>query len=190
LRGSLGMFDMKGQSDGILVRRVLEGDTAAYAGLITRYRDRLARYATRMLGNSADAEDALQDAFVRGYRYLARCTDPERFGAWLFGILVNRCRTLGSQRARRQRLIIDDQAALERASVSHSEGDEALRDAIEHAVAQLQPDQREAFLLKYVEEMSYQEMKQLTGARISALKMRVARARQELRQLLAEVDDD
>jgi RNA polymerase sigma-70 factor (ECF subfamily) len=182
------MFDMKGQSDGALVRRVMEGDTAAYAGLVNRYRDRLVRYATRMLGNSADAEEALQDAFVRGYRYLARCTDPDRFGAWVFGILVNRCRTLGSQRARRQRLLVQDQSALSRASVSQSEDGEALREAIEHAVAQLQPAQREAFILKYVEEMSYEEMKRITGARTSALKMRVARARQELRRLLAEVD--
>jgi RNA polymerase sigma-70 factor (ECF subfamily) len=182
------MYDMRGQSDGVLVRRVLEGDTTAYAGLVSRYRDRLGRYATRMLGNSADAEEALQDAFVRGYRYLARCTDPERFGAWLFGILVNRCRTLGSQRARRQRLLVHDQSALARASVAHTEGDPDLLEVIEHAVAQLQPAQREAFLLKHVEEMSYEEMRKVTGARISALKMRVARARQELRRILTEED--
>ncbi|UCG88663.1 MAG: RNA polymerase sigma factor [Gemmatimonadota bacterium] len=182
------MLDVRGQSDGFLVRRVLEGDTAAYAGLVNRYRDRLARYATRMLGNAADAEEALQDAFVRGYRYLARCSDPERFGAWLFGILVNRCRTLGSQRARRQRHIVHDESAMARASVSHSEGGADLMEAIEHAVAQLQPAQREAFLLKYVEEMSYEEMTRLTGTRISALKMRVSRARQELRRLLEGVD--
>ena len=69
------MNGVKGESDGALVRRVLEGDTGAYAGLVARYRDRLGRYAMRMLGNEADAEEALQDTFVRGYRSLARCTD-------------------------------------------------------------------------------------------------------------------
>ncbi len=110
------MHGVKGESDGALVRRVLAGDRRAYAGLVARYRDRLGRYAMRMLGNEADAEEALQDTFVRGYRSLARCTDADRFGAWMFGILVNRCRTKGAQRARRQRLVVHDEFALAHAS--------------------------------------------------------------------------
>ena len=97
------MHGVSGASDAELVRRVLAGEPEAYAGLVARYRDRLGRYAMRMLGNRADAEDALQETFVRAYRSLGRCTEPERFGAWAFGILVNRCRTLGAQRARRGR---------------------------------------------------------------------------------------
>lgn len=178
----------EGESDGALVRRVLAGDADAYAGLVARFRDRLGRYAMRMLGNSADAEEAVQDAFVRGYRSLARCTDPERFGAWLFGILVNRCRTLGARRARREQAVVQEEAAVQRASVEHTAEADAWREAIAWAVARLKPEQREAFLLKYVEELSYQEMSELTGARVSALKMRVARAREELRRLLSEVD--
>ncbi len=179
---------MREESDGLLVRRVLAGESRAYEGLVARYRDRLGRYATRMLGNVADAEEALQDTFVRGYRSLARCTEPERFGAWLFGILVNRCRTLGAQRARRQRVVVHDEAALAKASVEHPENRQALREAIEWAMSQLSPAYREAFLLKYVEELEYGEMTQLTGASVSALKMRVARAREELRRLLSEVE--
>src|SRR5436309_1913383 len=93
-------IDKVGASDGDLVRRVLAGDTGAYAALVARYRDRLGRYAVHMLGDRQDAEEALQDAFVRAYRSLARCDDPERFGAWLYGILVNRCRTTGGRAAR------------------------------------------------------------------------------------------
>src|SRR6266508_3422082 len=99
-------------SDADLVRRVLAGDSGAYAGLVARYRDRLGRYAVHMLGDQEDAEEALQDAFVRGYRSLARCNDPERFGAWLYGILVNRCRTAGARAARRARLFVRDEGAL------------------------------------------------------------------------------
>src|SRR6185437_3250454 len=88
-----------GTSDAALVRRVQTGDTGAYADLVARYRDRLGRYALHMLGNREDAEEVLQDAFVRAYRSLARCDDPERFGAWLYGILVNRCRTAGARAA-------------------------------------------------------------------------------------------
>lgn len=177
---------MRDESDGSLVRRVLAGETDAYAGLVERYQDRLGRYAVRMLGNVADAEDALQETFVRGYRSLGGCTDPERVGAWLFGILVNRCRTLGGQRGRRQRLVVSDEIAVGRASVDSGEDRGAWRDAIARALEQLPPDQREAFVLKHVEEMNYEEMSELTGARIPALKMRVLRARETLRNLLME----
>ncbi len=179
---------MNGESDATLVRRVLAGDTAAYAGLVARYRDRLGRYAMRMLGNEADAEEALQDAFVRGYRSLHRCTEPERFGAWLFAILVNRCRTRGAQRARRQRTVIHDDGLVARASVGDTAEQYAWRETIAWALARLPPANREAFLLKHVEELSYDEMTTVTGASVPALKMRVMRAREELRRLLMEVE--
>lgn len=134
------MVDMSGAGDAELVRRVLGGDSAAFAGLVARYRDRLGRYAVRMLGNRADAEDALQETFVRAYRSLGRCTDAERFGAWVFGILVNRCRTLGAQRARRQRIQVADETALLRAaSRDDPVGQQALREVIATALAQLAP---------------------------------------------------
>ena len=98
--GDAWVYPGVGPSDAVLVRRVREGDTAAYAVLVARYRNRLGRYATHMLGDREDAEEAVQDAFVRGYRSLARCDDDERFGPWLFGILVNRCRTAGRRAAR------------------------------------------------------------------------------------------
>ncbi len=186
----MGIEGVKGESDALLVGRVLAGNTDAYAGLVARYRDRLGRYAMRMLGNSADAEDALQETFVRGYRSLARCTDPDRFGAWMFGILVNRCRTIGGQRARRQEKVVHDEPSVARASVTHSADNDALREEIEWAIAQLSQKHREVFLMKYVEDLSYDEMIQLTGIKLSALKMRVARAREELRKLLSEVEGD
>src|SRR3979411_3108899 len=99
-------------ADGELVTRVLHGDVNAYGVLVSRYRDRYARYALHMLGNREDAEEALQDAFVRAYRSLERCDDAARFGAWLYGILVNRCRTTGARAAKRGRVFVRDEAAL------------------------------------------------------------------------------
>ncbi len=186
----MGIHDVTGESDAALIARVLAGETDAYGGLVARYRDRLGRYAVRMLGNTADAEDALQEAFVRGYRSLARCTDPDKFGAWLFAIMVNRCRTIGKQRARRHHLVVQDEAAIDRAYVKHPEDRQALRETIEWAMEQLSPTIREAFLLKHVEDLSYEEMTAITGAKTSALKMRVARAREELQRLLEKADRD
>src|SRR5437867_12284761 len=142
-----------GTSDAALVRRVQTGDTGAYADLVARYRDRLGRYALHMLGNREDAEEVLQDAFVRAYRSLARCDDPERFGAWLYGILVNRCRTAGARVACRARHFIDDPGALENARLPGPDGQVEWDDAVEWALARLAPESREAFLLKHVEEL-------------------------------------
>ena len=176
---------VKDQSDDVLVRRVLAGETQLYAVLVERYRDQLGRYAVRMLGEVADAEDALQDTFVRGYRSLARC-QPERFRFWLFGILVNRCRTHAAQRARRQNIVVNDEFIVSAARVAPADDQHEWRQLINAALEQLPAEQREAFLLKHVEELSYEEMQQLTGARVPALKMRVLRARETLQRILQE----
>ena len=177
-----------GTSDAALVRRVQTGDTRAYADLVARYRDRLGRYAMHMLGNREDAEEVLQDAFVRAYRSLGRCNDPERFGAWLYGILVNRCRTTGARAARRARRFVHDPAALETAPLSGPDGRTEWDDMVRWALARLPPESREAFLLKHVEELEYEDMARLTGAGVSALKMRVKRAREQLQAMLREVE--
>jgi RNA polymerase sigma-70 factor (ECF subfamily) len=171
----------------VIVARVLRGDVEAFRVLVERYRDRYARYAVHMLGNREDAEEALQDAFTRAYRSLARCEDPERFGAWLFRILVNRCRTVGARRGRRAKTFVVDEGALLDAAIDHPADSSAWREEIERALGRLRPEQREAFLLKYVEEMGYDEMSQQTGVGVSALKMRVMRACERLRELLSEV---
>jgi len=181
-------IDKVGASDGDLVRRVLAGDTGAYAALVARYRDRLGRYAVHMLGDRQDAEEALQDAFVRAYRSLARCDDPERFGAWLYGILVNRCRTTGGRAARRARLFVRNDAALSGVALPSPAERAEWDDTVRRGLARLAPEYREAFLLKHVEELEYEEMAQLTGAGISALKMRVKRAREQLQVIFREAE--
>jgi RNA polymerase sigma-70 factor (ECF subfamily) len=177
-----------GASDAVLVRLVLDGDAHAYAGLVERYRDRLGRYAMHMLGVREDAEEVLQDAFLRAYRALPRCDPPERFGAWLFAILANRCRTAGARRARHQAPLQRDGATTVEATTAPDEERAAWREAIAWALERLEPKYREAFLLKHVEEMTYEEMAGITGASVPALKMRVKRACERLRGLLQEAE--
>lgn len=172
-------------TDAELVERVRGGDLDAYAELVARYRPRLGRYAQWLLGNREDAEEALQDAFVRAYRAIDSCADPARFGAWLLRILVNRCRTRLSRRDMVRR-DADAELAYDRAAAP-ANGDPGWREEIQRALARLGPEQREAFVLKYVEERSYEEMVTLTGVGESALKMRVKRACERLRELLGEV---
>lgn len=178
---------MDERPDADVVVAVLAGDREAYAVIVERYRDRYARFATRMLGNRQDAEEALQDAFVRAYRALDRCEDPAAFGAWFHAIVVNRCRTAGARRGREEKRFDLGDEALRNVAASDSWDGAAVLDEIERALMKLDAEHREAFLLKHVEEMSYEEMAEVTGAGVSALKMRVKRACERLRPLLEGV---
>src|SRR5947208_16942271 len=88
-------------SDRAIINRVLSGDVEAYSRLVDRHYDRCARIAVRILGNREDAEEAIQDAFLRAYKALGHYEERERFSAWLTRILVSQCRT-GLARARRR----------------------------------------------------------------------------------------
>jgi len=179
-----------GDRDATLVRRVLDGDAAAFTTLIDRHAAACLRFATRMLGNRADAEDATQETLVRAYRALGRYEEREVFRTWLFSILVNRCRTAAMRRERRHRRVVADERALVSAAVASDAGVVEWQTELERALATLDPEQREAFVLKHVEQWSYDEMAAATGVGVSALKMRVKRACERLQLLMAEVRDE
>jgi len=142
-----------------------------------------------MLGSRADADDALQSAFMRAFRGLSSCRERDRFGAWLYHIVINECRTYASRRRQRELRFTPAPSAIERAVApgSEPEHDADVGGHIERALGMLPVDQREAFLLKHVEEMSYEEMTEMTGVSVPALKMRVKRACDMLRDLLEGV---
>jgi RNA polymerase sigma-70 factor (ECF subfamily) len=173
-------------SDADLVARVRRGDLAAYGELVGRHRASLERYAHHLLGIREDAEDALQESLLRAYHAIGRCEQPERFKAWLLKILINRCRTRLTRRDPVVRDLAAEQA-LEQATAPETVDGISWREEIQRALAVLGPDQREAFLLKHVEELSYEEIASLTGASVSALKMRVNRACERLRAELEDV---
>ena len=174
------------ESDAALVERVLDGDTRAFEALVRRHEHVCIRFATRMLGTLEDAEDATQDALVRAYRALGRYDQRGTFRTWLFAILINCCRTALLRRARRTRRVVADSVAVARAVAAQSNDGSEYRDAIQRALMALDPPQREAFLMKHVEQLSYEEMAAITGAGISALKMRVRRACERMQALLEE----
>ena len=177
------------QSDARLIAATLGGELNAFTRLVERYRDAHMRFAVRMLGDRFDADDALQSAWLRAFRQLDRCAEPERFGAWLYAIVINECRSLLFRRARRERRIVDDEQALETPMFDDAAEQRLVREDIDRALGELDADHREAFVLKHVEQLSYEEMAEITGAGVSALKMRVKRACGRLRELLEEVYD-
>ena len=173
-------------SDLATIQAVLDGDVEAFARLVDRHYERSARVAMRIVGNREDAEEAVQDAFLRAFNALGEYEERERFSAWLTRIVVNQCRTVLARTRRRESLFLD---------VDLQELDLPGRDAaggevwpeLGRALARLPLDQREAIVLKYADDLTYEEMARITGAGESALKMRVQRAFARLRTLLEEV---
>lgn len=177
-------------TDEDLVARAVGGDVDAYATLVERYYGSCARIARRMLRNDADAQDVVQNVFFRAFRALDRFDRSRVFRVWLFTILVNQCRTATTSRRRREQRFSDDEVLLrdavdERPAVAIDESHH-----LSTAVDSLDPLLREAFVLKYVEELEYTEMAAVTGASISALKMRVKRACEALRPKLEAIYHD
>jgi RNA polymerase sigma-70 factor (ECF subfamily) len=177
-------------TDEALVARAVEGDVDAYAALAERYYGSCARIARRMLRNDADAEDVVQETFFRAFRAIGRFERGREFRVWLFTILVNQCRTAATSRKRRQLRFSDDEAALEGAADERPIAVVEEKSAVAAAVDSLEPLLREAFVLKYVEGLEYTEMAAITGAGVSALKMRVKRACDALRPKLEAIYHD
>ena len=175
-------------SDEELIQRILNGEGERYAILVERYQDALFRHAVGMVGDSDAAADLVQDSLVKAYTRLHTCNEPSRFAAWVFRILRNRCRDWLKNRRQHTVELRDDTAttADHEDPVAVLERTELGR-VVESALARLPEAQREAFLLKHVEGLSYEEMAVRLETGISALKMRVMRAREALQVLLRDV---
>src|SRR5512144_1408210 len=109
-------------TDAELVAQALGGSEGSFATLVQRHYEGCLRYARHLLGNRSDAEEIVQDTFVRAYRSLGRYEERQVFRAWLFRILVNRCRSAAGRRRGERERFVADEVALERAGVA---GDEA-----------------------------------------------------------------
>ena len=170
--------------DPAIPLRARDGDVEAFAELVEFFHVRCLRYARYMLGEEEDAEEAVQDTFVRVYDHLGQFRPDARFEPWLFRILANRCRTVRERRRRRESLVTTGElpaVAAEAPAISQD-----LLEEVEAALEELPTEQREAFLLRHVEDLSYEDMAVITGVRLSALRMRVKRACDTLRTRLQE----
>lgn len=174
-------------TDQDVISRILAGERDAFAMLIGRYSDPLYRHALGMTGSPDVAEDILQTSFIKAYHHLGEVRG--RFDAWLFRIVANGCKDW-LKNIRRTHLSYDeDDQPSTFASPDEDLDRTELRQDLDSALAQLAPSLREAFIMKHVEGRSYEEMADLLGTTVGALKMRVHRAREALQTLLEEKYD-
>lgn len=176
-------------TDGELVDRVLGGEREAYSTLVRRHQAALYRHAVGMGLDHDTASDLVQDAFVKAYTSLADCRDPEKFRVWAFRILRNRC--LDHFKNIRRNSVPLEKVTLETGGTPGRDLErEDLRRLLRAALDALPDDMRDAFLMKHHEGRSYDEMADLAGASVSAMKMRVHRAREALQERLQSTVSD
>jgi RNA polymerase sigma-70 factor (ECF subfamily) len=176
-------------TDAEVVVAVLSGRPDAFAELVTRHHGPCLRFARHTLGDPDEAEDVVQETFVRAYRGLGRYQERQTFRAWLFRILVNRCRSAATRRRRRHERFVRDERALAGA-VADPRPVDGFERRLGHALIGLDARHREAFLLKLGEGLDYEELARVTGASVPALKMRVKRARDHVRARWEEGESD
>lgn len=169
-----------------LIERSMQGDHAAFAQLMKRYAGAVFNLAYRMLGNAQEAEDASQEVFLRVYTNLPRFDPSRKFSTWVLSIGSNYC----IDRLRRRRmawLTLDDTALAvpspsqgpERSAIEREE-----RAAVQRALLRLPPTYREIAVLRYWNDLSYEEIVQTTGLPESTIKTRLHRARRMLGEAL------
>lgn len=176
--------------DRAIVEQAAAGDERAFTALVRWYHPRFLRFAQHMLHSETEADDVVQEAFIRVYRALPYYRERERFESWLFRILANCCRTTLSRNRRLSLRLVGLNSTEARAVYDRSDtrDDAAWRSLLDTALDTLPVEQREAFLLHHVDGHSYESMSEITGVRQSALKMRVKRACDRLRTMLGEVN--
>lgn len=182
-----------------LLARAREGDRAAWQLLFERHREIAYRVAWRVLGNSEDALDAVQEGFIRAYRNLATFAGASSFRTWLVRIVYRQAIDIGRKASSRRTLSIDqgEQTIADVLPDTKAETDPAeplaradLGQQLAAAIAQLPADQRQAFVLHAEGEMTYAQIAEAQGVPIGTVMSRIYYARRKLRELLAGLVDE
>src|SRR5687768_12207127 len=170
-------------TDAQLVARALAGDRDTYGTLVQRHQAAIYRHARGMGLDHDTSLDLVQDAFIRAWERLEDCREGAHYRSWVFRICRNMC--LDELRNVRRRTVpMSDMEDVESIADTRANGDDltlVLRAALESLPVAL----REAFLLKHDAGYTYEEIAEISEASPSAVKMRVHRARESLREFLA-----
>ncbi len=182
----IGRDHQAADSDDALIARCAQGDRAAFAELMDRHADRAFAVAVRLLGNRADAEDAVQDAFIRAW-HRAGAWEPGRaqFSTWLYRVVTNAC--IDRQRRRRPQTAIDDVAEpMDERPDPHAELEDSRRaDALAAATQALPDAQRQAIALCFGAGISNRDAADTMNISVKALESLLIRAKRAMRQSLA-----
>jgi RNA polymerase sigma-70 factor, ECF subfamily len=189
----VSMPDSSGEGD--LVARAQAGDASAFTELVKRYERKIYRLAKNITQNDEDAEDVLQDSFLKAYEHLSGFQGQSKFYTWIVRIAVNEA-LMKLRKRRGDRFVsldepIDTGEEEVKREIAVWEGNpeqqysqEELQRILSEAVETLKPDFRTVFTLRDIEELSTEETAEALGISVPAVKSRLLRARLALREKL------
>lgn len=191
-------------SDGQLVAQTLVGDRKAFDQLITRYQRQAVAVSYRLLGNSHDALEVTQDAFIKGFTSLSTLQKPEAFGGWLMRIVSNLSLNYRRSRKTRSQLPLDDLLGPVDGGAQDTGGggsewmarggdpvhrleSEEMGRRLQAALKQLPEKQRLAIVMFTIEEMPQKQVAEALDISVEAVKWHVFQGRKKLKELLKDV---
>jgi RNA polymerase sigma-70 factor (ECF subfamily) len=191
--------DAGAEDDRALVARLKAGDDAAYEEAVRVYSSRLLAITRRIIGNDEEARDALQDTFLSAFRSIARFEGDSRLSTWLHRIAVNAALMRVRTRKRKPERSIEELLPAYREDGHHAEGfvsweppvDVAMeiahnRALVRECIAELPDQYRVVLMLRDIEDVDTVDVAAMLGISPNAVKIRLHRARQALRTLLAQ----
>lgn len=171
-----------------IIARARRGDADAFEQLVVAYRDQVFRLALRMCGSEADADEVAQEAFLSAWKALPNFRGESQFSTWLYQLTTHAAIDL-MRREKRQIAAADitevsaaDPAPSPQQQAEQSEQREIVRDAI----LQLAPEQREVVVLRFMEELSYEEIGAVLKLPSGTVKSRLNRAKAQLKEILSK----
>jgi RNA polymerase sigma-70 factor, ECF subfamily len=184
-----------GFDESALVAQAKAGDQNAFAELVNRYERKIYRLAKNITRNDEDAEDVLQDAFLKAYTHLDNFKGDSKFYTWLVRIAVNEALMRLRKRKTDRSVPLDEPVELGEETVQREiavwednpeqqYSQEEWRRILDEAVDSLKPDFRTVFVLRDIEELSTEETAETLGISVPAVKSRLLRARLALRETL------
>ena len=173
----------------VWLEQAMKGDQIAFGKLVEAYQTPVYNLAYRMLNNSGEAEEAAQEAFIRAYTRLESYDAAHKFSTWLLSITSNYC--IDQLRKRRALLLSIDEPlpphpALHSDRAKGPEAQVVLSEQqmmVQSLLTELQPEYREAVVLRYWYELSYEEIAEMMDSTVSAIKSRLFRARRQLAEI-------
>ena len=184
-----------GFDESSLVAQAKAGDQAAFSELVTHYERKIYRLAKNITRNDEDAEDVLQDAFLKAYTHLDNFKGDSKFYTWIVRIAVNEALMRLRKRKTDRTVPLDEPVELGEETVAREiavwednpeqrYSKEEWRSILDAAVDDLKPDFRTVFVLRDIEELSTEETAETLGISVPAVKSRLLRARLALRETL------
>jgi RNA polymerase sigma-70 factor, ECF subfamily len=175
-------MDQKIEAD--IVAKVLKGDRQAYAMLVDAYKSPIYNLAYRMTGSSDDADDLTQETFIRAYQYLWRYDTRRKFFTWLFTLALNLIRS--HLRKKNQYNKSSEELSAHLLSNKNPSPETELMETQEMDVylLRLGEESRALLIMKYMQELSFEEIARITGKSLSTVKMSVYRGLEKLQDLM------